>query len=42
MIGNYKDFLKGGYSVENYCGIVVQTPDFEGLNDYTKFFKKFD
>lgn len=43
MIGSYKDFLKGGYSPTEFCGIIVQTPDFEGLlSDYTNFFKKLD
>lgn len=43
VIGRYKDFLSGKYNPEEFCGIIVQTPDSDGLlTDYSNFFKKID
>lgn len=43
VVGRYKDFLDGRYKTEEFCGIMVQTPDSDGiLTDYSQFFDKVD
>lgn len=43
VVGNYKDFLGKQYKSEEYCGILVQSPDKHGiLTDFTSFFKSID
>lgn len=43
MVGRYKNFLTEQYNPEDYCGIMIQTPDSDGiLTDYTHFFKQID
>ena len=42
-MGRYKDFLNGKHNTSDFCGIVVQTPDSDGiLSDFSHFFKKVD
>lgn len=43
VVGRYKNFFNGEYDTSEYCGIMVQTPDSDGLlTDYCTFFKKID
>ena len=43
VVGRYKDFLNGAYDPSEFCGVMVQTPDSDGLiTDYSNFFKKID
>lgn len=43
QVGSYKQFLSSKYKAEQYCGILVQTPDAHGIiTDFTDFFKKVE
>ena len=43
VVGRYKDFLSGKYATSEFCGVVVQTPDSDGiLTDFSNFFKRLD
>lgn len=43
VVGRYKDFLSGKYDTSEFCGVVVQTPDSDGiLTDFSNFFKRLD
>lgn len=41
VVGKYQDFLTDKYKQEEYCGVLVQTPDTHGIiTDFSDFFKK--
>ena len=43
VVGRWKDFLNGLHDPKEYCGIIVQTPDSDGiLTDYKKFFSQIN
>jgi len=43
VVGKYQDFLTDKYKQEEYCGVLVQTPDAHGIiTDFSDFFKKID
>lgn len=43
VVGRYQDFLSQNNKPEEYCGILVQSPDTHGIiTDFTEFFKKVE
>jgi glycine dehydrogenase len=42
-VGKWEDFLNGSYDVTKFCGILVQSPNSDGiLNDFTELFRKIN